>query len=83
MDSENIDFGNIQNNKTTKIFKISLFIFLIFILLSSQIFIEKLESWNKSLVYERNVTENGIIIQGVLLSIGYIVINELVSNDYI
>ena len=83
MDSEKIDFDNTQNNKTTKIFKISLFIFLIFILLSSQIFIEKLESWNKSLVYERNVTENGIVIQGVLLSIGYIVINELVSNDYI
>jgi len=83
MDSEKIDFDNTHNNKTTKIFKISLFIFLIFILLSSQIFIEKLESWNKSLVYERNVTENGIIIQGVLLSIGYIVINELVSNDYI
>lgn len=83
MDSEKIDFDNTQNNKTTKIFKISLFIFLIFVLLSSQIFIEKLESWNKSLVYERNVTENGIVIQGVLLSIGYIVINELVSNDYI
>ncbi len=67
----------------TQTLKISVLLFLLFILLSSDVFIDRVLSSVSTYVEGRHCTTKGMIAQGVLLSIGYIIIHTLVSYDYI
>ena len=66
-----------------KNFKISFFLFILFTLLSSDVFIDKVLSGNGDYTNGRHATGKGTIVQGILLAVGYIIISCLVSCDYI
>lgn len=63
--------------------KISIFIFIMFILINSNVFIDRILSKNKSYVEGRIVTEKGALVQGLLLSLWYLLINTLITHDFI
>jgi hypothetical protein len=65
-------------------FKTSLFLFILFILISSDVFIDRiLSSSNNTYAEGRQCTAKGTVVQGVLLSIGFIIIHTLITNNYI
>jgi hypothetical protein len=66
-----------------KPFKIAIFLFFIFIVLSSDVFIDRMLANNPSYVEGRHVTSSGAVAQGMLLSICYIIIHVLVTCDFI
>ncbi|AIB52004.1 hypothetical protein F-liban_283 [Faustovirus] len=72
-------FGKLQNLD----FKQSIFIFLLFIFVSSDLFYEHFLSMFDGAVDMRNVTNYGVIIQGVMLTIGFIVFNSMVKAELI
>ena len=90
-DSE--DLFNTQDDSNTntivgalgmRTIKISIFLFVLFILICSDVFVDRLLSTHDNrYVIGRQCTEAGVIVQGLLLSIGFICINILVSCDYI
>lgn len=64
--------------------KTALFLFILFILISSDVFIDRiLSSSNNTYAEGRQCTSKGTVVQGVLLSIGFIIIHMLVTNNYI
>ena len=64
--------------------KISLFLFLTFIVINSDVFIDRVLS-NKDETYAsgRHPTGNGIVVQGVILVIMYMLFNMLVTCQFI
>ena len=61
-------------------FKTSIFLLILFILLHSDVFVDRiLASPDNSYVEGREVTTKGMLVQGILLSVGYILINILVD----
>jgi hypothetical protein len=65
-------------------FKTSIFLFILFILISSDVFIDRiLSSPDNSYAEGRCCTTKGIVVQGILLSLGFILIHILVSCDCI
>ena len=64
--------------------KISLFLFIIFIFMSSDVFIERVLA-GKDDIYAsgRHATPRGICVQGILMSIGYILISMLIDCNCI
>jgi hypothetical protein len=65
-------------------FKMSFLLFIIFILLTSDVFIENiLSSKDNSYAEGRGVTLKGAVTQGLILSICYIILNILISSEYI
>lgn len=62
---------------------IALLMFILYILINTSTFIEEvLKKINSEFVsIDGNPTTNGIIVQGIFLSIGYIIIDLLVSSD--
>jgi hypothetical protein len=65
-------------------FKTSIFLFILFILISSDVFIDRILSSSDNKYAEgRHCTTKGTVIQGLLLSIGYIFINTLITCNYI
>ena len=64
--------------------KIAFFMFIVFVFLNSDVFVEKVLS-NKENTYTegRLVNANGTIVQGVFLAIIYIIISILVACDYV
>lgn len=64
--------------------KMAIFLFIIFILVSSDVFIEKVLSGKDSTYVEgRYATSKGTMVQGILLVFGYILVSILISCDYI
>jgi len=64
--------------------KVAIFLFILFIILSSDVFVDRVLATSCSdSVIGRQCTAKGAIIQGVLLSVGYMGIQTLVTNDYI
>lgn len=64
--------------------KKSIFLFIIFILISSDVFIDRvLTTKDNKYVEGRTCTPNGVFVQGMVLVIGYILIDTLVNMDHI
>lgn len=65
-------------------FKMAFFMFMAFVFLNSDVFVEKILA-NKENTYAegRLVNANGTIIQGVVIAIVYIALSILVAGDYI
>lgn len=64
--------------------KKSIFLFIIFILISSDVFIDRvLTTRDNRYVEGRMCTLNGVLVQGIILVIGYILIDVLVNMDHI
>ena len=90
-DSENIplvknvpdDIFSLFEGIGFKKIKISFFIFIIFILISSDVFVDRILSGNDGYVEGRYVTDKGTMIQGLVMAICYIVISCLVDLDCI
>ena len=89
-DSEDISTDNYPDDITSiadaigfKKFKISFFLFVLFILISSDVFVDRILSGNSDYVEGRHATGKGTLVQGILLALGYIIISCLVSCDYI
>ena len=73
-------FGEIGFNT----FKIAFIMFIMFIMVSSDVFIDRVLSSNNNLYSKGRVTTcRGVVIQGVVLSIGYIILYTLVHHNYI
>ena len=65
-------------------FKIAMFLFILFILISSDVFIDRvLSSPDNSYAEGRYCTAKGTVVQGILLSLGFIIIHTLVTCNYI
>lgn len=65
-------------------FKTAVFLFILFILISSDVFIDRvLSSSDNSYAEGRHCTAKGTVVQGVLLSLGFILIHTLVTCNYI
>ena len=65
-------------------FKTSVFLFILFILISSDVFIDRvLSSSDNKYAEGRNCTARGTVVQGVILSLGYILIHTLITCNYI
>ena len=90
-DSENLVINDIPDDMTSIItglgintLKTSIFIFILFILISSDVFIDRiLSSTDNTYTEGRHCTAKGTVAQGLLLSIGFILIHTLVSCSYI
>jgi hypothetical protein len=91
MDSECISSGSSPDDVTSLIgaigcntFKMSFLLFLIFILITSDVFIEGvLSSKDNSYAEGRGVTVKGAVSQGLILSLCYIILNILINCEYI
>lgn len=87
-DYEDILDGSTQEESSTdtiiSTLKTSVFVFILFILLSSDVFIDRILSTSDNSYAEgRNCTTKGTIVQGLILSIGFILIHTLILNDYV
>ena len=64
--------------------KIALFLFVMFIMISSDVFIDRVLSTSDNKYAEgRHCTVQGTIIQGIVLTFGFMLIHILVMGDYI
>lgn len=64
--------------------KKSLLIFIIFIVVHSDMFIDRVMSkYSRDLTSGRQCTDKGTMVQGLIVAIGFILINFLVESDYI
>jgi hypothetical protein len=80
VESEPDDITSVVTSIGLGTFKTAIFLLLIFIILHSDVFIDRILTSSDNLYVEgREVTTKGVLVQGVLLSIGYIIINILVS----
>ena len=72
----------VENISSTPV-KMSFLIFILFIIITSDVFVEKVMGNNKNFVEGRNVSTQGVFLQGLLMSILYLFLYTLVINDYI
>ena len=77
------DFSNPPDKpeRSYKSIKIAVFLFIIFIAISSDVFIEKV--WPINASDGRSANMKGITIQGLTMSFSYLIVNSLVKNEYI
>jgi hypothetical protein len=74
----------IANSGIGRSIKIAAFIFLLFVFVCSDVFIDRLLSTKDNTFAEgRHPTSNGTAVQGVIVALGYIVINLLVTGGLI
>jgi len=65
-------------------FKIAFLIFVFYIIFNTDIFNKfVISNFEKNIYVNDSITEKGLIIIGVLLSISYIILDVLNNNDYI
>jgi hypothetical protein len=72
-------FGKLQNLD----FKQAIFIFLLFIFVSSDLFYEHFLSMFDGALDMKSVTNYGVIIQGIMLTLGFIIFNSMVKSELI
>lgn len=91
-DTEDIDVQDKEPDDVTSIvtglgsgtFKTAIFLLILFILLHSDVFVDRiLASSDNSYVEGREVTTKGMMAQGILLSLGYILIYVLLECQYL
>ena len=89
-DSEDIltegpdDVTSIFGALGTNVIKMAFFLFLYIMFLCSDVFIDRVLSTQDNRYVEGGITtDQGVVLQGILLSLGYIAIHILISNDYI
>lgn len=89
-DSEDIDFDDFEEKESTvpllgktNHIKLSIFLFLLFILVSSDVFVDKVLSTFNGLTSGDQPTGSGVVVQGVIMSLSYILINILMEKDLI
>lgn len=90
-DYESIDKNKVPDDITslfsglgTQKIKLSLFIFILFIFISSDVFVDRVLSNKKNTYVEgRILTSRGAMVQGLIMSFCYIIITLLVENDYL
>ena len=67
-----------------KNFKVSAWLFILYILINSDVFIERiLSDKNNTYADGRHATSAGVMLQGLILAVSYIIINSLVAADLI
>ena len=82
-ESDPIEVGESFYDDCIKI-KLAAFIFIMFIFLNSDVFIERvLSNKDETYVEGRQVNTKGTIIQALLLSISFILIDQLIIGGYI
>lgn len=78
------DITSLFTDLGTQKIKLSFFIFILFIFISSDVFVDRiLSNKNNTYVEGRVLTSNGVVVQGLILSFCYIIITLLVENDYL
>lgn len=78
------DVTSILSSIGMNTFKAALFLFVLFIFISSDVFIDRVLSTSDNKYVEgRQATTSGVVVQGIILSIGYILIDILIRCDYI
>lgn len=90
-DSENVFNNTIPDDVTSIIsvidprtIKTSVFLFILFILVSSDVFIDRvLSSADNAYAEGRTCTQKGTLAQGLVIAIGFIIIHTLITKDYI
>ena len=90
-DSENLVEENIPDDVTSMfgalgsdVVKMALFLFLYIIFLCSDVFIDRVLSTSDNRYVEGGqITDSGVFVQGILLSIGYIIMHVLISHEFI
>ena len=83
-DCDNIscdDFNDDNSINTSSPIKVALFLFILFIAISSDVFIEKV--MGSTMSNGRCPNSKGIITQGLTMSCGFLFINYLVDNRYV
>lgn len=63
--------------------KMSILVFILFIIITSDVFVEKVMGNDKNLIDGRNVSTRGVFIQGLIMSIMYLLIYILVINNFL
>lgn len=66
-----------------KSLKMGVFIFVLFFIISSEIFVTRVLKNIEGTIQYNHLTNYGIIVQGIILSIAYILLNALVSKEVI
>jgi hypothetical protein len=64
-------------------YKLYIFLFVLFIFIQSNIFKEGILLKMNGAIEGEHVTQYGTIIQGIILTISFIIISVLIDNDYI
>ena len=89
-DSENVVNKSQEPDDVTSIFipdfdtiKTAIFIFIIFILVCSDVFVDRILSSKMGLSDGRYPTPTGTFIQGALVAVGYIGAHTLISNKFL
>jgi hypothetical protein len=78
------DVSSLLTSPGGSVFKIASFIFILFILVCSDVFVEKiLSSSTNTLAKGRYPTTQGTLVQGVIVSLGYVVLHALVTSGYL
>lgn len=84
MDSERLDednIGDIVVDVGSSTLKIAFYLFILYILVSSDVFIDRI--LGKNLSVGHMPTTGGVAMQGMFLSMGYIALYMLVESGYI
>ena len=64
--------------------KLAVFLFIIFIIINSDVFVDKvLSTKSETFAIGRSITTKGVIAQGAIVSVCYILLSVLVENEYI
>jgi len=87
--ADSMSIHEIQNGTSSKTaagpynYKILVAIFIIFVLVQSHIFVDSVIAPFHGCTVGRDVTETGVIIQGICVVLLYIVFNCLITSDLI
>lgn len=77
-------FDDTKKGSTGKKIKSILFLFAMFILVTSDIFVDRvLQQWHGTLAEGGVVSAAGACVQGIILVIGYIAVGALIDNDFV
>ena len=64
-------------------FKSLIFLFILFIIISSDVFIEQMLDKFSNSVEHNCPTSKGVIVQGIFLVLGFVILDTLVNSDLI
>jgi len=83
LDQKSDDFSSIfMDCMTTINFKLLLFLFLVFVLVTSDVFVDKILSKCNGATENRNPTMKGTFIQGFVVVILYILLDLIIKLGY-
>jgi hypothetical protein len=78
------DLTSVITSPGFNVFKTAAFVFILFILVSSDVFVDKILATDTNTYAEgRHPTTQGTFIQGTIVALGYIVIHSLITAEYL